>query len=100
MICNIAATPRAFYKKRVTVEGCVTTDGLEHTALTDKDCPYTGIGLIESIRLRPQQRFYPDRDKQVCGTFSGIFQASTMIETNVLEIDETANLRTSAVPSH
>jgi hypothetical protein len=98
-VCKIAAAPHAFYKKRVTVEACVTTDGIEHTALTDKDCPYMGIGLTESIRLRPRQRLFPERDKQVCGTFSGVFQASTMIETNVLEVDETSHLRTIPVRS-
>jgi hypothetical protein len=98
-VCAIAANPKAFYGKRVTVEGCVTTDGIEHSVLGDKACPYTGIGPAESVKLRPAERFFPQVDKQVCGTFTGVFQAtrsigSIVVDANVLEIEETAHLKT------
>lgn len=100
-VCAIVTSPAQFYDKRVTVEGCITTDGIEHTVLYDKECPYSGIGPGESVKLRPEQRFFPEVDKEVCGTFTGEFRATTgiagiTIDTNVLEIDETANLKTSA----
>jgi len=100
-VCVIAAAPSQFYGKRVTVEGCITTDGIERTVLNDKTCPYSGIGPAEGPRLAPAQRFFPEVDQEVCGTFTGVFHATTSIagttmETNVLEIDEIANLKTFA----
>jgi hypothetical protein len=100
-VCEIAAAPSQFYGKRVIVEGCITTDGIERTVLNDKTCPYSGIGPAEGPRLAPGQRFFPEVDKEVCGMFTGVFRATTSIEgitvdTNVLEIDETANLKMTA----
>jgi len=97
-ICAIAENPHKFYGTRVTVDGCVTTDGIEHTVLGDKTCPYVAIGPVESVKLQPTDRFFPEVDKEVCGTFSGIYQATRsldnkVVDTNVLEIEETANLR-------
>jgi hypothetical protein len=100
-VCAIAATPAQFYDRRVTVDGCITTDGIERTVLHDRACPYTGISPGESVKLPADQRFFPEVEKEVCGTFTGVFRAQTgigglTVDTNVLEIDETANLRTIA----
>jgi len=100
-VCAIAATPSQFYDKRVMVDGCITTDGIERTLWNDRACPYTGISPGESVKLRADQRFFPEVEKEVCGTFTGIFRAQTgiggiAVDTNVLEIDQTANLKTIA----
>jgi hypothetical protein len=100
-VCAIAATPAQFDDKRVTVDGCITTDGIERTVLNDRACPYTGISPGESVKLRADQRFFPEAEKEVCGTFTGVFRAQTgiggiTVDTNVLEIDETANLKITA----
>ena len=100
-ICAIAADPRQFYDKRVAVAGCVTTDGIERTVLQDRTCPYTGIHLMESGELRPEQRFFPEPGKEICGTFTGTFRASVQFErmvlnTNVLEVEQTAHLTTKS----
>jgi hypothetical protein len=94
-VCAIAAEPEEFYGKRVRVDGCVTTDGIEHTVLRDKNCPYVGIGPAESGKLRPDQRFFAEVDKQVCGTFMGVFEASRSLGTMIV-IEETANLKTGS----
>jgi hypothetical protein len=100
-ICAIAADPRQFYDKRVIVAGCVTTDGIERTVLQDPACPYIGMHLTESGELRPEQRFFPERGKEICGKFTGVFRASVQFEnmvlnTNVLEVEQTANLTTKS----
>jgi hypothetical protein len=98
-VCAIAADPRRFYDKRVTVKGCVSTDGIERTVLIDDACPYTGIRPSQTARLRPNQRFESIFGNEICGTFTGTFRSSVsfeniVVDTNVLEIDETANLKT------
>jgi hypothetical protein len=99
-VCSIVTNPEKFYGKRVMVDGCVTTDGIEHTVLGNKECPYTGIDAAESAKLHADQRFSPKFDKNLCGTFTGVFHKSRslgnlIVDTNVLEIEETANLRSS-----
>lgn len=101
-ICAIAADPRQFYDKRIAVAACVMTDGIERTVLRDQTCPYTGINVTEGGELRPEQRFFPERDKEICGMFTGTFRASVQFEkmvlnTNVLEVDQTAELTTKSV---
>jgi len=96
-VCKIAEDPRPFYEKRVTVEGCVSTDGIERVLLLDNRCPYVGISEIESARLPQSQRFMLDANKRACGTFTGTFHAATMlgkvvVNENVLEIEETSNI--------
>ena len=101
-VCAIAANPEAFYEKRVTVSGCVRTDGIEHSLLTDPACPYVGIGPGESVKWRFDRRFFPRADRKVCGTFTGVFEKtrsidSIVVSTNVLGIEEAAHL--TVVPS-
>ena len=92
-VCEISANPKRFYDMRVTVEGCIRTDGLEHTVLYDKKCPHTGIGPLESGKLPAAKRLFPEVGREVCGTFTGTFRAATMIDTNVLEIEDAANVK-------
>jgi len=100
----MATNPKKFYGKRVMVDGCVTTDGIEHTVLGNKECPYTSIDAAESAKLHATRRFFPEADKCLCGTFTGVFYESRslgnlIVDTNVLEIDETANLKTTSNPN-
>jgi len=95
----IAARPQQFYDKRVTLTGCVTTDGIERTVLIDRTCPYTGIRTSQSAKLRPDQRFLPTIKSDVCGTFTCTFRSvitfnEIVVDTNVLEIDDATDLKT------
>jgi hypothetical protein len=97
-VCEISTNPRKFYNQRLTVSGCVSSDGVEHTALTDMSCPYTGISPAQSATLPEEQRFTPSINSDVCGTFTGTFRDAlvfqkVIIDTNVLVIEQTANLK-------
>src|SRR5437762_9693751 len=96
-VCKIAAEPSTFYEKHVRVTGCISTDGIERTVLSDRSCPYVGVAVTESEKLQLHQRVYPVVGKEICGTFSGVFKEHTMINhvivySNVLELEKTANI--------
>lgn len=96
-LCTIVEKAADYDGKRVTVYGCVTTDGHEYVVLSDHDrpCPNGGLVPIEAPALRPEQRYEPEPGKKVCGTFIGTFRASTTLYKRVLEVEETSGLTTS-----
>ncbi|HEX8151948.1 MAG TPA: hypothetical protein VF698_02430 [Thermoanaerobaculia bacterium] len=98
-LCVVVANPGAYDGKRVTVTGCVTTDGREHVALSDfeKPCREGGIVPVDVPTLGAEHQFEAEAGKKVCGTFTGTFRASTVLYDHVLEVEETSNLRTSAL---
>lgn len=98
-LCSVVDNPSRYDGKRVTVRGCITTDGREYVALSDleRPCRNGGIVPIDAPALRSAQKFHAEVDKKVCGTFTGTFRASTALYDRVLEIEETANLKTSAL---
>jgi hypothetical protein len=97
-LCVVVANPDAYDGKRVTLTGCVTTDGREYVALSDleKPCREGGIVPIDAPTLRAEHQFEAEAGKKVCGTFTGTFRASTALYNRVLEVEETSNLQTSA----
>lgn len=98
-LCVVVANPSAYDGKRVTVAGCVTTDGREYVALSDleKPCREGGIVPIDAPTLRAEHQFEAEAGKKVCGTFTGTFRASTVLYNRVLEVEETSNLQTRAL---
>lgn len=98
-LCAVVANPSAYDGKRVTVTGCVTTDGREYVALSDlkKPCREGGIVPIDAPTLRAEHQFEAEAGKKVCGMFTGTFRASTVLYNRVLEVEETSNLQTSAL---
>ena len=98
-LCTVVANPSAYDGKRVTMTGCLTTDGREYVALSDleKPCLEGGIVPIEAPTLRAEHQSDLEAGKKVCGTFTGTFRASTVLYNRVLEVEETSNLETSAL---
>jgi hypothetical protein len=86
--------PRQYDGKRVSVTGCVTTDGGEYVVLSDVDHPCSDGGIVPTYGpgLKEEQQFHPAVGKMVCGTFTGTFRASTALYERVLEVEETADL--------
>jgi hypothetical protein len=93
-VCMLAKDPGKFDGRRVTVDGCISTDGQEHSSLMDSEaeCPSGVLVPVESKDLPSVQRPRADADTIVCGTFVGTFHASTPLYERVLEIDETTTL--------
>jgi len=55
------------------------------------------LAIAESEQLQVNQRVHPVVGKEICGTFSGVFQEHTMINhiivnSSVLELEKTSNL--------
>jgi hypothetical protein len=98
-LCTLVANPSGYDGKRVAVEGCVTTDGREYIALSDltNPCDHGGMVPVDAPTLRAEHRFEAEPGKKVCGTFVGTFRVSTLFYDRVLEVEETSNLRTSAL---
>jgi len=93
-LCEIVGNPLRYDGKRVSVRGCITTDGREHIALSDSTWPCADGGLVpvESARLSPERQYHAAPNKKVCGTFIGTFRAATLVYQHVLEVDDTAAL--------
>jgi hypothetical protein len=98
-ICTVVENPGRYDGKRVTVSGCVTTDGREYEVLSNlaKPCSRGGIVPVFARGLRREQRFDAEPDKKVCGTFTGIFRASNGLYDRVLEIEQTSDLEKTAL---
>jgi hypothetical protein len=97
-ICEIVRDPGRFDGKRVTVSGCITTDGKEYIALSDIGGKCTG-GLVpvESTRLPASKHYEVRADERVCGVFTGTFRRATVVYDRVLEVEDTSNLRTAPI---
>ena len=98
-LCTVVENPTLYDGRRVTMSGCVTTDGREYTVLSDIEEPCTrgGIVPIDAPALRREQQFDAEPGKKVCGTFTGTFRASNALYERVLEVEETSDLITSAL---
>lgn len=98
-LCAVVENPALYDGKRVTITGCVTTDGREYTVLSDIENPCSRGGMVpvSTPRLRREQQFDARPGKKVCGTFTGTFRASNGLFYRVLEVDETSGLTTSAI---
>src|SRR5438552_18569567 len=96
-LCAIVADPTQYDGKRVTVRGCITTDGREYAVLSYLQKPSSNGGIvpIDAPTLRTAQKFHAGPDKKICGTFTGTFRASTTLYDRVLEVEKTSNLQTS-----
>lgn len=96
-LCAVVENPAQYDGKRVTLSGCVTTDGLEYVVLSDlkKPCPRGGIVPVNAPALRREQQFDAEAGKKVCGTFTGTFRASNALYQRVLEVEETSGLTTT-----
>lgn len=94
-ICEIASDPERFIGKRVIVEGCITSDGQEYTALTQiiGYCDAGGLSPNKSPDYRPAEWFYPRPDEKACGTFAGVFRGPNIFNSRVIEIDDARNVR-------
>ena len=93
-VCMLAKDPGKFDGRRVKVDGCISTDGQEHSSLMDSEveCPSGGLVPVESKDLPSVQRPRANADTIVCGTFVGTFHASTPLYDGVLEVEETTAL--------
>ena len=91
-LCAVVENPAVYDGKRVTMTGCVTTDGFEHVVLSniERPCSRGGIVPVEAPTLRHEQRIDPQPGKRVCGTFTGTFRASNGLFDRVLEVEETS----------
>lgn len=98
-LCAVVEDPARYDGKRVSMIGCVTTDGREYVVLSDLGypCARGGIVPIDAPTLRREQQFDAHPGKKVCGTFVGTFRASNGLYERVLEVEETSNLATSAL---
>lgn len=94
-ICEIALAPERFVGKRVVVEGCITSDGQEYTALTQRVgyCDAGGLSPSKSPEYKPAEWFYPKPDERACGTFAGVFRGPDMLNSRVLEIEDAENVQ-------
>lgn len=97
-ICEVVAAPHAFDGRRVKVYGCISTDGQEHSALTDPKTTCGGGGLVpvEAPALPLSEEPNADANTIVCGSFTGTFRASNALYQRVLEIDKTEALTRQA----
>lgn len=98
-LCSVVQNPTLYDGRRVTISGCVTTDGREYVVLSDiaKPCSGGGIVPVDAPALRREQQFDAESGKKVCGTFTGTFRASNALYERVLEVEETSGLITSAL---
>jgi hypothetical protein len=98
-LCTVVENPAAYDGKRVTINGCVTTDGREYVVLSnlEKPCSRGGLVPVETLALRREQRFDAQPGQKVCGTFTGTFRASNGLFDRVLEVEETFGLTRSAL---
>jgi hypothetical protein len=93
-VCALVDAPQAFDGRQVELYGCISTDGQEHSSLTDPKTRCSGGGLlpVELPTLPESQKPAADADTIVCGTFKGTFRASNALYERVLEIGNTSNL--------
>jgi hypothetical protein len=100
-ICEIVKDPRRFDNMRVSVSGCVTTDGKEYVTLSDiSQCVAGGLVPIESKVLLKSKRYEVRPDERVCGVFTGTFRLATVVYDRVLEVEDTSNLHTRVIQRH
>lgn len=99
-ICAISRSPLSFDGRRVSVNGCITTDGYEYVILSDRDhCASGALVPIESTKLPLAQQYSAKVkiDQRVCGIFTGTFRLKTAVYHRVLEVESTSNLKSSLV---
>lgn len=96
-LCAVVENPAQYDGKRVTITGCITTDGYHYVVLKNLEHPCSGGGIVpvHALALPPEQRFEPGADKKVCGTFTGTFLASNPLYKRVLEVEKTSGLKES-----
>ena len=93
-VCTISRNPEKFDGRRVSVSGCITTDGYERIVLSDRGlCTSGGLVPIESTVLPRAQQYSAKRDHRVCGVFTGTFRLRTAVYDRVLEVERTSNLQ-------
>jgi hypothetical protein len=93
-VCALADEPQSFDGRRVELYGCISTDGQEHSSLTDPRATCRGGGLlpVEAPALPEGQKPRANAGTIVCGTFTGTFRASNGLFERVLEIERTMSL--------
>jgi hypothetical protein len=98
-LCSLVSHPATYDGKRVTVAGCVTTDGSEYVVLSNLEspCPEGGVVPLDDPKLSSAEAYEAVPGKKVCGAFTGTFRASTALYNRVLEVEGTSGLRTSAL---
>ena len=100
-ICEIASHPERFVGQRVVVEGCITTDGQEYSALTQAEyCAAGGLSPNRSPDYGPKEWSYLKPGQKACGTFAGTFRGLNMFNSRVLEIDDAQNVRITSLTSN
>jgi hypothetical protein len=98
-LCSLVAHPATYDGKRVTVAGCVTTDGREYVVLSNLEnpCPDGGVVPIDAATLESADQYEAAPGRKVCGTFTGTFRASTALYNRVLEVEDTSGLVASVL---